>query len=110
MYQIDALEKKISKMLKDYKIWKISEKSQSQIFQLNLTILEALKSVLNQPGSIHFQPWLSGVEYTYLYDKPYLVFVPFGIFEYSTMLSYREIDWESDSLAHFSDLFHIHFI
>ena len=28
-----------------------------------------LSSVLNQPGLIHFRPWLTRVEYTKLYDK-----------------------------------------
>ena len=32
-------------------------------------ILEAYKSVINQPESLNFRPWLTRVEYTYLYDK-----------------------------------------
>ena len=32
-------------------------------------ILEANKSVINQPESLNFRPWLTRVEYTYVYDK-----------------------------------------
>ena len=80
---------------------------------MNLTILDAVKSVPNQPGSINFQPWLTRVEYTYLYDKTLTLYL-IARKSLNIVTFYRNRDiyciWVWLVGTHFSDLFHIHFI